>query len=112
MRDVNGAPFIEVTERAWRQLRRVPAEPAREPAARPHYADGRWHEVPGLLLEHEQYEKDAWTPERDAISELMSEGDERPSGISGIDPRYFRVKAFLVQLGRHSLDIQRRRGQR
>lgn len=72
-----------------------------------------WYSVPLWLKEVERNEAWQWTPERDAIAEMMAEHfGERPSGISGIDPHYFRVKAYLVALGRKSLEIIAKRGGR
>lgn len=71
-----------------------------------------WISVPGWLREYENALTREWTPERDAIVDLMDEGDERPSGISGIDPDYFRVKAFLVYRGRQAIEIETKRGLR
>lgn len=72
-----------------------------------------WHSVPMWLKEVERVETFQWTPERDAVAEMMSENfGERPSGISGIDPRYFRVKAYLVAQGRKILELAAMRGRR
>lgn len=73
----------------------------------------KWISAPGWLREHEDREALEWTPERDAIIDLMQpEGRERPSGLWGIDPRYFRVKSVLMQRGQIAIDIERKRGRR
>lgn len=71
-----------------------------------------WTSVPGWLRAYEDALDNEWTPERDAIAALMAEGDERPSGISGIDPDYFRVKGFLVHRGMQAMEIETKRGLR
>lgn len=70
----------------------------------------KWRSVPRWLRKYEDQQSREWTPERDAIADLMAEGDDRPSGISGIDPDYFRVKALLVFRGRQALEIISKRG--
>ena len=99
--------FVGVVERALRMMRGHVVSVT--PTEYPYYADGRWHSVGALLKKHEEYEKKEWTPERDSIAQLMAEGDERPSGISGIDPLYFRVKSYLVRIGREAMEKGRRR---
>ena len=92
---------------------------------RPEYADGNWHEVGILLRQHGEAEKREWTPERDAIAELMSEGDERPSGISGLSKHeieyecgcaatgtYHLLKSGWMAAGRRVLEIMAKRGLR
>jgi hypothetical protein len=101
--------FIDVAERALHAMngRAIPGAAV----DRPDYANGSWQSVAALLKDHEEYEKREWTPERDSTVELMQPGrDERPSGISGIDPLYFRVKAYLMAHGRAAVAIMAKRG--
>lgn len=70
----------------------------------------KWTSVPGWLRDYENALAREWTPERDAIADLMAEDADRPSGIAGIDPAYFRVKSFLIQRGRQAIEIASKRG--
>ena len=68
-----------------------------------------WWAVPLLLKEHERDEERQWTPELESYAALMGAEDERPSGISGIDPAYFTTKAELIRRGTRVVEQQNRR---
>jgi len=65
-----------------------------------------WSSVPTLLKDHDRDEERQWTPERESIAALMGSEDERPSGISGIDPAYFATKAELIRRSRKVTELE------
>jgi hypothetical protein len=75
--------------------------------------------VPLLLSAYEDAVEYKWTPETESFSAMMGSEDDRPSGISGIEPAYYFYKAEVIRTGRKvvelmnkAADIAARRGRR